>query len=151
MYAFSPRLHSMQAGIHTVDGRIVDSDVHAPYLSILIRLPLSIMPFCGMQAQCGIFIGPYGAYVRDLLPGEPTDEELLSNEEAARVYYQELWSSNESKFSESASKVRARLASDVQTCRLGGREVESAERALQVPDEAVGSSLSLCVSSMGMS
>jgi hypothetical protein len=58
-----------------------------------------------MQAQCGIFIGPYGAYVRDLLPGEPTDEELLSNEEAARVYYQELWSSNESKFSESASKV----------------------------------------------
>lgn len=70
--------------------------------------PTSDLSVSHMQAPCAIFIGPFGPYVRDLMPGEPTDAELLLDDNAAKAYYQELWSRNDADFTKVASKVGRR-------------------------------------------
>jgi topoisomerase IA-like protein len=43
-------------------------------------------------------VGPYGPFVRELMEGEPTDLELMSNANAtaAQAYYQQLWADDAS-------------------------------------------------------
>ena len=53
-----------------------------------------------------MFVGPYGPYVRDLLPGEPSDGLLLKDEAAAKTFYHDLWADDDAGFMKSTSEVR---------------------------------------------
>jgi len=53
-----------------------------------------------------VFVGPYGPYARDLLPGEPSDGALLRDEAAAKKFYQDLWADDDAGFMKSTSEVR---------------------------------------------
>jgi len=63
-----------------------------------------VLPGVG-NSSCGIFIGPFGPYVRELLPGEPSDQTLTQDRQAATEYYAKLWQ-NEQEFQASTSKLR---------------------------------------------
>lgn len=66
------------------------------------------------DANCGIFVGPFGPYVRELLRGEPTDQVLLTDRDAATKYYTHMWQ-NEQDFQASTAKLRkTTLPSDLQ-------------------------------------
>jgi hypothetical protein len=87
----------------------------------------------GENATGGVFVGPYGPYVRDLLPGEPSDALLLRDPGAAKAFYQDVWADDDAGFMKSTSEVggrqggrgtregRGMLTSDVGG-REGGRE-----------------------------
>lgn len=42
------------------------------------------------DCRVGVFVGPFGPYVRDLLPGEPSDEDLLVDRKAGDDFYRSL-------------------------------------------------------------
>jgi len=65
-----------------------------------------LLPSLGDNATSGVFVGPYGPYVRDLLPGEPSDGLLLREEAAAKAFYQDLWADDDAGFMKSTSEVR---------------------------------------------
>ncbi|EWM23419.1 hypothetical protein Naga_102217g1, partial [Nannochloropsis gaditana] len=65
-----------------------------------------LLPSLGENATCGVFVGPYGPYVRDLLPGEPSDALLLRDPGAAKAFYQDVWADDDAGFMKSTSEVR---------------------------------------------
>lgn len=67
-----------------------------------------LLPSLGENATCGVFVGPYGPYVRDLLPGEPSDALLLRDPGAAKAFYQDVWADDDAGFMKSTSEVGGR-------------------------------------------
>jgi len=77
-----------------------------PFLNSRKSAKRVLLPSLGDNATSGVFVGPYGPYVRDLLPGEPSDGLLLREEAAAKAFYQDVWADDDAGFMKSTSEVR---------------------------------------------